>query len=68
MSDNNENKQKEQDLLVADLIIRVSALERVLVNKNILTSDDLVKEIKVISEGVIKFLQNKEQNKEQNKN
>lgn len=59
----NENRQKEQDLLVADLIIRVSAMEKVLINKNLCTADDLVKEIRTISEGVVKFLQNKEANK-----
>jgi len=57
---------KEIDLLVADLIIRVSALERVLVNKNICSSDDLVKEIKEISEGVIKFLEQKQASETKN--
>jgi hypothetical protein len=66
MSDNNENNQRDRDLLVADLIIRVSALEKVLVNKNILTADDLIKEVKEVSEGVIKFLQQKQDNENKN--
>jgi hypothetical protein len=57
---------KEIDLLIADLIIRVSALERVMVNKNVCSSDDLTKEIKEISEGVIKFLEQKQINETKN--
>jgi len=51
---------KEMDLLVADLILRVNAIEKILINKKLCTADDLVKEIKEISQSVIKFLEEKQ--------
>jgi hypothetical protein len=57
---------KEVDLLIADLIIRVNAIEHILISKNVCTADDLLKQVKKISESVVKFLQQKQENENKN--
>ncbi len=65
-----ENKMdtgnKEMDLLIADLILRVNAIEKILINKNVCTPDDLVKEVRQLSQEVIKFLEQKHTNEIKN--
>jgi len=60
------NSQRDSDLLIADLILRVNAIEKILINKNVCTADDLIKEIKEISKNVIKFLEQKQANEIKN--
>lgn len=43
----------EQDLLLAEVIIKLAAIERLLVKSGAITSEDLVSEMKKISEEVI---------------
>lgn len=54
---------KEQNLLIADLLIRVSALEKTLTDKDIISKYDLENQVKAIGAGVIKFLESKQINK-----
>jgi hypothetical protein len=46
-------KIQEQDLLLAEVIIKLSALERLLVKSGIIVSDDLISEMKKISEEIV---------------
>lgn len=54
--------QDEINLLMSELLIRVGAIERLIVAKGVCTVEDLNAEIKSISESVIKLLESKNQN------
>jgi hypothetical protein len=47
---------KQDDLLFAEVIVKVAAIERLLVKAGIFTSDQLTNEMKTISEEVMKFV------------
>ena len=47
---------KEQDLLLAEVIVKVAAIERLLTKAGIISTDDLTKEMKKISEEVLTFI------------
>lgn len=46
----------DQDYLLAELVVKVAALERLLVKSGIVSSDDLVKEMENISKEVVSFM------------
>lgn len=48
--------QEEQDLVLAEVIIKVSAMEKLLVKANIFTPEELTLEMKKISDEVIKYI------------
>jgi hypothetical protein len=48
--------QKQDDLLFAEVIIKVAAIERLLIKAGIFTSDTLSNEMKTISEEVMSFV------------
>jgi hypothetical protein len=45
---------KELDLLIAEMMIKISAIERLLVKSNVIKADDIVSEMKSIAEDVVK--------------
>jgi hypothetical protein len=47
---------KEQDLVLAELMIKLSAMERLLTKAGVFTSDDLTNEMNTISKEVMAFL------------
>lgn len=47
---------KEQELLLAEVIVKVSAIERLLIKSGIITANDLTVEMKKISEEVVAFI------------
>ena len=47
---------KEQDLLLAELVVKITAIERLLIKSGILSSDDITQEMKKISEEVLTFI------------
>lgn len=47
---------KEQDLLLAEIIVKVSAIERLLTKHGIFTADDLTNEMSTISKEIMAFL------------
>lgn len=47
---------KEQDLLLAEMIVKVSAMERLLTKAGVFTSDQLTTEMKAISEEIMAYL------------
>lgn len=49
---------KEQEILFAELIVKVSAMERLLTRSGVITSEDMASEMKKISEEVITFIKN----------
>jgi hypothetical protein len=48
----------EQDLLLAEIIVKITAIERLLTKSGIFTSDQLVNEMKAISSEVLSFISN----------
>lgn len=50
------NMTKEQDLLLAEMVIKVLAMERLLTKMGVFTSDQLTAEMKTVSEDAIKYL------------
>lgn len=49
-------KISEQELALAEVIIRVSAIEKLLVKKGVFTLDELTDEMKEISASLIKII------------
>lgn len=47
---------KEQELLMAEVIIKVAAIERLLTKAGLIKSEDLTEEMKKISEEVMGFI------------
>lgn len=47
---------KEQELLLTEVIVKTFAIERLLVKHNILTSDEIISEMKKISDEVLTLL------------
>lgn len=47
---------KEQELLLAEIIVKVSAMERLLTKSGVITAEDLTGEMKKISEEVVAFI------------
>lgn len=47
---------KEQDLLLAEVIIKVSAIERLLTKSGVIKSSELIHEMKVISEEIMSLV------------
>jgi len=47
---------KEQELLLAEIIVKVSAMERLLTKAGVITAEDLTDEMKKISEEVVAFI------------
>jgi hypothetical protein len=54
-----DDQNKEHELLLAELLIKVGALERILITKNLCTEAELTEQVKLIQDQVIKFLQEK---------
>jgi hypothetical protein len=50
---------KEHELVLAELIIKVAALEKLLITKGITSSEEYTKIMKNMSEEVIKYVSNK---------
>ncbi len=54
------NKKEVQDLtndvLIADALIRIKALENILISKGIITNDELINESSVISDQITKSI------------
>ena len=46
----------DQDYLLAEVVVKVAAMERILIKAGITTTDDLVEEMKKISQEVITFM------------
>lgn len=49
---------KEQEILLAELLVKVAALERLLINTNIISAESLVSEMTKVSEEVLILLKN----------
>lgn len=47
---------KDQEMLLAEIIVKVNAMERLLVKSGIITADQLIDEMKKISEEVLNFI------------
>lgn len=56
------NEMKEQDLILAELITKIAAIEKLLIKANVITSSELTLMMKEISEEVLKHIQNKIKN------
>jgi hypothetical protein len=50
---------KEQDLALAEVIVKIAAIEKLLIKANIITSAELTAMMKNISEEVLKHINNK---------
>jgi len=50
------NELSEQDVLLAETIMKMAAIERLLIKSKILIADDITAEMKLISEEVMKAL------------
>lgn len=48
--------EKEQELLLAEIIVKVNAIERLLIKSGTITADQLIGEMKKISEEVLNFI------------
>jgi len=48
--------EKEQELLLAEIIVKVNAIERLLIKSGTFTADQLIGEMKKISEEVLNFI------------
>lgn len=48
---------KEQQIIMAEIIVKLSAIERILVKNNVIDKDELITEIKTISDEVTKYIQ-----------
>jgi hypothetical protein len=53
---------KEQELIVAEIIIKVSAIERLLIKSGIITTEALTEEMRKISEEVLNVIRSKMKN------
>jgi hypothetical protein len=53
------DESKEYSLLLAELLIKVGAIEKIILTKGLCTETELADQIKAIQEQVIKFLQEK---------
>jgi len=55
MSDDKNNKKDNFDLefLLSEVIVRISAVERILLNKNIITAEDLKLEYSAITKNIV---------------
>ena len=47
---------KKDDLLFAEVIVKVAAIERLLIKAKVFTADDLTNEMRTISEEVMAFV------------
>ena len=47
---------KEQDLLLAEVIVKITAMERLLVKSKVILPEDLINEMKQVSEEVLKII------------
>lgn len=59
---------KEISLTLAEVLIKVGAIEKILLTKQICTETELADQVKLIQEQVIKFVQEKFGNQTQNQN
>jgi len=50
------NSLTDQDYLLAEVVVKVAALERILIKAGITNSEDLVEEMRKISQEVITFM------------
>jgi predicted RecB family nuclease len=46
----------DQDYLLAEVVVKLTAIERVLIKAGITTTDDLIEEMKKISQEVVTFM------------
>jgi hypothetical protein len=53
---------KEQDLALAEVIVKIAAIEKLLIKANIITSTELTSMMKDISEEVLKHIKNQTKN------
>jgi hypothetical protein len=53
---------KEQDLQFAELIIKIAAIEKLLIKANIITASELTSTMKDISTAVIEHIKNQTKN------
>jgi hypothetical protein len=56
----NSGKIPEQTILLAEVIVKVAAIERLLIKSNILSENDLSSEMKKIGEEITKIIVNKQ--------
>lgn len=47
---------KEQEILLAEIVVKVSAIERLLIKSKIINAEELVAEMKKISDEVLKII------------
>lgn len=47
---------KEDNLLIAEIMIKLSAIERLLAKNNIIKSEELTEEMKTISKEVVEYM------------
>lgn len=47
---------KEQELLLAEVIVKLTAMERLLTRSKVINSEELISEMKKISEEVLKLV------------
>jgi hypothetical protein len=50
-------KLTQQEYLLAEVVMKVAALERLLIKAGVITSDDLFAEMKTVSDEVIAFVE-----------
>jgi len=49
-----DDMDKELDLLIAEMMLKISAIERLLIKANVIKADDIVSEMRNIAEDVVK--------------
>jgi hypothetical protein len=53
---NDKRNLSDQDYLLAEVVVKVAALERLLIKAGIATSEDIIKEMEKISQEVVSFM------------
>lgn len=54
----NKNDVPDINITLTEALIRITAIEKVLISKNLITEEDLFKEIKVLSDTLIQTIKN----------
>lgn len=54
----NKNEVPDINITLTEALIRITALEKILISKGLITEEDLFKEIKVLSDTLIQTIKN----------
>ncbi len=54
----NKNDVPDINITLTEALIRITAIEKILISKNLITEEDLFKEIKVLSDTLIQTIKN----------